>query len=139
MFSAAHIAANHRSVHASANFSKQSQSRCAIPSNASAASPRMPSEKCLSNHRHHRHHRHRARCAASAAENMHGYMMRAAPGNPVVADFMSARPRPRTPRWNEIENAFGVYLSQASSGKLSPEEALRRTGREISRILERSQ
>jgi len=56
-----------------------------------------------------------------------------------LASLESARPRPRTPQWNEIENTFGVYLSQANSGKLSPEEALRRTGREIGRILERSQ
>jgi multiple sugar transport system substrate-binding protein len=56
-----------------------------------------------------------------------------------LASLESARPRPRTPRWNEIENTFGVYLSQANSGKLSPQEALWRTGREIGRILERSQ
>jgi multiple sugar transport system substrate-binding protein len=50
----------------------------------------------------------------------------------------SARPRPRTPLWNEIENAFGVSLSQANSGALSTEAALQRAQTEIAAILERS-
>ena len=33
-----------------------------------------------------------------------------------LAALEAARPRPRTAQWNEIENAFGVSLSQANSG-----------------------
>jgi multiple sugar transport system substrate-binding protein len=50
----------------------------------------------------------------------------------------SARPRPRTPQWNEIENAFGIYLSKANSGELSPEDAMNQANVEIKKILERS-
>ena len=46
----------------------------------------------------------------------------------------SARPRPRTPRWNEIENAFGIYLSQANAGTLAPDEAMRRAAKDIAAI-----
>jgi len=49
----------------------------------------------------------------------------------------TARPRPRTPRWNEVENAFGIYLSQANAGTLAPEEAMRRAAKEIAGILAR--
>lgn len=50
----------------------------------------------------------------------------------------SSRPRPRTPLWNEIENAFGIYLSKANSGELSAEDAMNQANAEIKRILERS-
>ena len=40
-----------------------------------------------------------------------------------LASLESARPRPRTPLWNEIENTFGIYLSKANAG------AIRRTMR----------
>ena len=49
----------------------------------------------------------------------------------------SSRPRPRTPQWNEIENAFGIYLSKANSGELSAEEAMNQANAEIKRIVER--
>jgi multiple sugar transport system substrate-binding protein len=49
----------------------------------------------------------------------------------------SARPRPRTPRWNEIENAFGIYLSQANAGALAPDEAMRRAAKDIAGIVAR--
>jgi multiple sugar transport system substrate-binding protein len=55
-----------------------------------------------------------------------------------LAALEAARPRPRTTQWNEIENAFGVSLSQANSGAASPEEAMQRANREITAILERS-
>lgn len=48
-----------------------------------------------------------------------------------------SRPRPRTPLWNEIENAFGIFLSKANGGELSPEEALNQANAEIARIIER--
>lgn len=50
-----------------------------------------------------------------------------------------SRPRPRTPQWNEIENAFGIFLSKANSGELSPEEAMSQANAEIAKILERGQ
>jgi multiple sugar transport system substrate-binding protein len=50
----------------------------------------------------------------------------------------SARPRPRTTQWNEIENAFGVSLSQANSGAATPEAAMQQANREIAAILERN-
>lgn len=49
----------------------------------------------------------------------------------------SSRPRPRTPLWNEIENAFGIYLSKANSGELTAEDAMNQANAEIKRILER--
>ncbi len=49
----------------------------------------------------------------------------------------SSRPRPRTPLWNEIENSFGIYLSKANSGELTPEDAMNQANTEIVKILER--
>ncbi|MDT4953336.1 MAG: multiple sugar transport system substrate-binding protein [Acidobacteriota bacterium] len=49
----------------------------------------------------------------------------------------SSRPRPRTPLWNEIENAFGIFLSKANSGELSPEDAMNQANAKISEIIER--
>jgi multiple sugar transport system substrate-binding protein len=51
----------------------------------------------------------------------------------------SSRPRPRTPQWNEIENAFGIFLSKANSGELSPEDAMNQANVEIEKILQRGQ
>jgi multiple sugar transport system substrate-binding protein len=56
-----------------------------------------------------------------------------------LAALEAARPRPRTTQWNEIENAFGVSLSQANSGAVSPDEAMRQANREITAILGRRQ
>lgn len=50
----------------------------------------------------------------------------------------SSRPRPRTPQWNEIENAFGIFLSKANSGTLSPAEAMNQANAEIEKILQRA-
>jgi multiple sugar transport system substrate-binding protein len=49
----------------------------------------------------------------------------------------NSRPRPRTPLWNEIENAFGIYLSKANSGELSAEDAMNQANAEIKRIVTR--
>jgi multiple sugar transport system substrate-binding protein len=46
-------------------------------------------------------------------------------------------PRPRHPRWPEIENAFGVELSKALTGAESPEDALRNAQAAIERIVAR--
>lgn len=49
----------------------------------------------------------------------------------------TSRPRPRTPLWNEIENAFGVYLSKANSGELTPEEAMTQANARLAEIIAR--
>lgn len=49
----------------------------------------------------------------------------------------SSRPRPRTALWNEIENAFGIFLSKANSGELSAEEAMNQANAEIAKIVAR--
>jgi multiple sugar transport system substrate-binding protein len=49
----------------------------------------------------------------------------------------TSRPRPRTPQWNEIENAFGIYLSKANSGELTPEDAMNQANAEIKQIVAR--
>jgi multiple sugar transport system substrate-binding protein len=51
----------------------------------------------------------------------------------------SSRPRPRTPQWNEIENAFGIFLSKANSGELSADDAMNQANVEIEKILQRGQ
>ena len=58
-----------------------------------------------------------------------------------LAALEGARPRPRTMQWNEIENAFGVALSQANSGAISAEAAMRSQPRDrrFAAILERNQ
>jgi len=50
----------------------------------------------------------------------------------------TSKPRPRTPLWNEIENVFGIFLSRANSGELSPEEAMNQANAEISKIVARN-
>jgi multiple sugar transport system substrate-binding protein len=55
-----------------------------------------------------------------------------------LASLDTARPRPRTPLWNEIENAFGIRISQANSGSITPEEALQRANQEIEAIVQRA-
>jgi multiple sugar transport system substrate-binding protein len=49
----------------------------------------------------------------------------------------ASRPRPRTPLWNEIENAFGVFLSKANSGELTPEDAMNQANARIAEIVAR--
>ncbi|HEX5733347.1 MAG TPA: ABC transporter substrate-binding protein [Blastocatellia bacterium] len=61
------------------------------------------------------------------------------PSYPVqLSSLETSRPRPRTPAWNEIENAFGIFLSKANSGQLSPEDAMRQANAEIAKIIERT-
>lgn len=61
------------------------------------------------------------------------------PSYPVqLRSLETARPRPRTPYWNEIENAFGIFLSKANSGALSPAEAMNQANAEIEKILQRA-
>jgi multiple sugar transport system substrate-binding protein len=51
----------------------------------------------------------------------------------------TSRPRPRTPQWNEIENVFGIFLSKANSGELSPADAMNQANAEIEKIIQRGQ
>ncbi len=46
-------------------------------------------------------------------------------------------PRPRHPKWPEIENAFGVELSKAVAGQISASEALAKANEEIGKIIAR--
>jgi len=55
-----------------------------------------------------------------------------------LSSLETSRPRPRTPQWNEIENAFGIFLSKANSGELSPAEAMNQANAEIEKILQRA-
>lgn len=55
-----------------------------------------------------------------------------------LASLETARPRPRTPLWNEIENAFGIYLSKANAGNMDAAEAMRAAAREIGQIQQRA-
>ena len=55
-----------------------------------------------------------------------------------LRSLQSSRPRPRTPYWNEIENAFGIFLSKANSGALTPAEAMNQANAEIEKILQRA-
>ena len=50
----------------------------------------------------------------------------------------TARPRPRTANWNEIENVFGVYVSKANAKSISVAEALVRAQTEIAEIQRRN-
>ena len=54
-----------------------------------------------------------------------------------MASLETARPRPRTPLWNEIEHAFGLYLSKANSGSMDPQVALIRAQQDIEVIVRR--
>ncbi|HWO03135.1 MAG TPA: extracellular solute-binding protein, partial [Blastocatellia bacterium] len=49
----------------------------------------------------------------------------------------TSRPRPRTPNWNEIENVFGIFLSRANGGELTPEDAMNQANSEIAKIVAR--
>jgi multiple sugar transport system substrate-binding protein len=43
----------------------------------------------------------------------------------LMAAIQASTPRPRHPKWPEIENAFGIELSKAVAGTITPEEALK--------------
>jgi len=54
---------------------------------------------------------------------------------PVLMEAIQAStPRPRHPKWPEIENAFGIELSKAVAGTSTPEEALKNAQDAVSRI-----
>jgi multiple sugar transport system substrate-binding protein len=45
-----------------------------------------------------------------------------------------SKPRPRHPKWPEIENAFGIELSKAVAGTITPEEALKNSQAAVENI-----
>jgi multiple sugar transport system substrate-binding protein len=48
--------------------------------------------------------------------------------------IQASTPRPRHPKWPEIENAFGIELSKAVAGTESPEEALKNSQAAVEKI-----
>ena len=57
---------------------------------------------------------------------------------PVLMEAINfSTPRPRHPKWPEIENAFGVELSKAVAGQISADEALQRANDAIAKIVAR--
>ncbi|OHV79671.1 ABC transporter substrate-binding protein [Ensifer sp. LCM 4579] len=54
---------------------------------------------------------------------------------PVLMEAIEAStPRPRHPKWPEIENAFGIELSKAVAGTITPEEALKNSQAAVEQI-----
>ena len=54
---------------------------------------------------------------------------------PVLMEAIQAStPRPRHPKWPEIENAFGIELSKAVAGTITPEEALKNSQTAVEEI-----
>ena len=57
---------------------------------------------------------------------------------PALPELMEAinfsTPRPRHPKWPEIENAFGIELSKAVAGTITPEEALKNSQAAVEKI-----
>jgi multiple sugar transport system substrate-binding protein len=57
---------------------------------------------------------------------------------PVLMEAINySTPRPRHPKWPEIENAFGVELSKAVAGMMGAKEALDRANQAIAAIIAR--
>ena len=54
------------------------------------------------------------------------------------AELVAKNPAYPAPYWNEIENAFGIFLSKANSGDLSPADAMNQANAEIEKILKRA-
>jgi multiple sugar transport system substrate-binding protein len=48
--------------------------------------------------------------------------------------IQASTPRPRHPKWPEIENAFGIELSKAVAGTETPEEALKNAQAAVEKI-----
>jgi multiple sugar transport system substrate-binding protein len=56
-----------------------------------------------------------------------------------LASLETARPRPRTPAWNEIENNFGIYLSKANAGAMDPSAAMAAAAESIEKVAQRNE
>jgi multiple sugar transport system substrate-binding protein len=50
----------------------------------------------------------------------------------------TARPRPRTSQWNEIENVFGIAISKANAGSLTAAGAMAQAQADIAAIVGRA-
>lgn len=58
---------------------------------------------------------------------------------PILMEAIAnSTPRPRIANWNEVENTFGVYLSMAVAGKISPEEALAKSQEEVEKLMKKA-
>jgi multiple sugar transport system substrate-binding protein len=53
----------------------------------------------------------------------------------LMTAIQASTPRPRHPKWPEIENALGIELSKAVAGRASPDEALANAQAAIQRII----
>jgi len=50
----------------------------------------------------------------------------------------NSTPRPRISNWNEVENTFGIYLSKAVAGEISPKEALAQSQVEVEKLMKKA-
>lgn len=58
---------------------------------------------------------------------------------PVLKDCIAnSTPRPRISNWNEVENTFGIYLSSAVAGTISPKEALVKAQAEVEKLMKKA-
>jgi multiple sugar transport system substrate-binding protein len=58
---------------------------------------------------------------------------------PVLLQAISnSTPRPRIANWNEVENSFGIYLSQAVAGTISTKEALQTAQGEVEKLMQKA-
>ena len=53
----------------------------------------------------------------------------------LMTAIQASTPRPRHPKWPEIENALGIELSKAVAGRVSPDEALANAKTAIEKII----
>jgi multiple sugar transport system substrate-binding protein len=51
-----------------------------------------------------------------------------------LESLTNARPRPRTPRWKEIENRLGIYLSELYAGAISVDRVMKQVKCELEAI-----
>jgi len=52
----------------------------------------------------------------------------------LMACIQASTPRPRHPKWPELENAFGIELSKAVAGTESPDDALKNSQAAVEKI-----
>jgi multiple sugar transport system substrate-binding protein len=58
---------------------------------------------------------------------------------PILMEAIAnSTPRPRIANWNEVENTFGIYISTAVAGKISPEEALAKSQEEVEKLMKKA-
>ncbi len=50
----------------------------------------------------------------------------------------NSTPRPRISNWNEVENTFGIYLSKAVAGEITPKEALAKSQVEVEKLMKKA-